>query len=86
MDYPGTDSVECRRNVASWGCFQIPLISARGLQLGCASVLYEALVVPVLLYGSEIKVWREKETSRIEAVQVDNLRGFLGTKRIDSAE
>ena len=46
-------------------------------------LLYETLFVPVLLYGSEIVVWREKERSRGRAVQMDNRRGLLGIRRID---
>ena len=45
--------------------------------------LYETLFVPVLLNGSETMLWKEKEISRIRAVQMDNLRGSLGIKRID---
>ena len=32
--------------------------------------------MPVLLYGSETKVWREEERSDIRAEQMDNLRGL----------
>ena len=53
------------------------------LQLECARVLHESLLVPVLTYGSEAMIWREKERSRIRAVQMDNLRGLLGIKRRD---
>ena len=28
-------------------------------------------------------IWREKERSRIRAVQMDNLRGMLGIRRMD---
>ena len=45
------------------------LVSARSLQLECARVLHESLLVPVLTYGSEKLIWREKERSRIWAVQ-----------------
>ena len=31
----------------------------------------------ILLYGSEIVVWREKERSRIRIAQIDNLRDLL---------
>ena len=37
----------------------------------------KSLLVPVVKYG------REKERSRIWAVQMDNLRGLLGIRRID---
>ena len=40
--------------------------------------------MPVLLYVSKIKVWREKERFRIRVVQMDNFRGLLGIKRIDT--
>ena len=43
----------------------------------------EALFVHVLLYGSEIMIMRKKERSRIKAVQMDNLRGFLGIMKRD---
>ena len=37
----------------------------------------ESLLVPVLMYSSETIIWKEKERSRIRAVQVDNLRSLL---------
>ena len=47
------------------------LVNGRSPQLECARVLHEALLVPVPMYGSE--------RSRIRAVQMDNLRGLLGS-------
>ena len=35
------------------------------------------------MYGSETMLWKEKERSRIRAVQMDNLRGLLGIRRMD---
>ena len=57
-----------------------------GLQYESARVLHEALLVPVLWYGSETRIWREKERSKIMAVQMDNLRGLrvLGIRRMNS--
>ena len=49
----------------------------------CMRVLLEGLFVPLLLYGSETMIWREKERSRINTVQIDNLRGLLGIKSMD---
>ena len=46
-------------------------------------MLHEGLVVPVLMYGNNTMVWREKERSRIEAVQIGNFRSLLGKRRID---
>ena len=36
----------------------------------------------VLMYGSETMIWK-KDRSRVRAVQMDNLRGLLGIKRMD---
>ena len=47
-------------------------------------VWHESLLVPVLMYGSKTMIWREKERSRIRAVQMDNLRGLLGIRRMDN--
>ena len=59
------------------------LVNARDLQLEGARVLHETLHVPVLLmYGSKTMLWMEKERSRIRAVQMDNLRGLLGIRRM----
>ena len=45
--------------------------------------MHESLLVPVLKYGSETMIWREKERSRIGAVQMNNLRGMVGIRRRD---
>ena len=58
------------------------LVNARSLQLDCAKVLDESLLVPVLTYGSETVIWKEEEMSRIRAVQMDNLRDLLGIRRM----
>ena len=38
------------------------LVNAKYLQLECARLLHEALLVPVLMYGSETMLWKEKES------------------------
>ena len=43
----------------------------------------ETLLVPVVMYGSETMLSKEKERSRVWAVQMDNLRGLLGIMRMD---
>ena len=42
--------------------------------------------MPVLTYDSETVTWRKKERSRIRVVQVDNLRGLLGLRRMDKVQ
>ena len=86
MDEAGTDGAECRRKVVSGRRFAgaiRSLVNARGLQLEYARVLYETLLVPFLMYGSETMLWRKKERSRVRAVQKENLRGLLGIRRMD---
>ena len=51
------------------------LVNARDLQFECTRVLHETLPVPALLYVSETMIWREKERSRIRAIQMDTSKG-----------
>ena len=82
MDESDTDDAECRRKVASGrrvtGAIR-SLVNVMGLRLEYARVFYESLLVPVLIYGSETMIWKEKARSRIRAVQMDNLRGLLSS-------
>ena len=45
--------------------------------------LHETLLVPVLTYGSAKMLYKKEERSWIRAVQMDNLRGLLGIRRMD---
>ena len=78
MEESGRDEAKCSRKVPSGrrvaGAIR-SLVNAGSLQLECARVLHESLV-NVLTYGNETVIWREKERSRILAVQMDNLRSF----------
>ena len=53
------------------------------MQREYAKVLHEGLIVFVLLYINETIIWREKDKFRIRIMQMDNLRGFLGIRRMD---
>ena len=56
LDKSGTDGTECNKKVANERSVAGPirsLVNARDLQLQCARVLHETLLVPVLMYGSE---------------------------------
>ena len=54
LDESGTDGADCSRKVASGrrvaGVMR-SLVNARSLQLECARILHELLLVPVLMYG-----------------------------------
>ena len=82
-DKSDTDEAEFKRKLACGrgvaGAIR-SLVNARDLQLECTRVLYETLFVPILIYGSEAMLWKEKESSRIRSVQMDNLRGLLGSR------
>ena len=57
------------------------LFNVKDLKLKCARVLHEYLdLVPILMYGSETMMWKEKDWSKIRVVQMDNLRGLLGIR------
>ena len=88
LDELVTDESEFRRKVASGrrvaGTIR-SLVNARDLRIECGRVLHETLFVYVLLYGGETMLWK-KLRSRIMAVQMDNLRGLLGIRRMYRAE
>ena len=46
-------------------------------------VLYDPLLVPVFMYGSETMIWKENEKCRIISLQMDNLKGLQGIRRMD---
>ena len=62
LDKSGTDGEEFSRMVVSGrrvvGAHR-SLVNARNLQLECARVLHEILLVPVLIYGTETMLWKE---------------------------
>ena len=86
LNESGKDEAECRTKVVSRRKVASAinsLVHASGLQLQCGRFLHETLLVLVLMYGSETMVWKEKEKSRIRAVQMDKLRGLLGIREMD---
>ena len=80
------DEAVCSRKVSSGrrvAGANRSLVNARDLQLECARVLHETLLVLVLMYSSETMLCKEKERSRIRVVQMENLRGLLGIMGMD---
>src|SRR5678815_5117333 len=86
LDEKGTDDAECSRKVLNGrkvaGAIK-SLVDVKGLSLECARVLHEGMLLPVLMYSSETMVWNKRYRSKVQRVQMDNLRGVLGVKRID---
>src|SRR5678815_4290715 len=60
-----------------------PLVNTKGLSLEWASVLHEGMLLPMLMYSSETMVWNKRYRSKVQCVQMDNLMGMLGVRRID---
>ena len=58
------------------------MVAGSSMVLVTAMVFLETLLVLVLIYGIETMIWKEKESSRIKAIQIDNLRGLLGIRRM----
>ena len=58
-----TNQVLIRQNVVGrWrvgGGAIRSLVNGKSLQVECAKVLYESLLVPVLTYGRDTMIWRE---------------------------
>ena len=89
LDESGTNGAECNRKVASGRRVADgirSLVNARDLQIECAKMLHETLLMSILSYGGESMLWKEKERSRIKTVQMDILRGLVGIRRMDSLE
>ena len=86
LDESDIDGVEYNRELPSgmrvvgaiWS-----LVNATDLQLECARVLHETLLIPVLMYGSGTMIWSEMGRSRVRAAQMDNLRRLLGIRMMD---
>ena len=49
-------------------------------------MLFKELLVPALLYGIKAVILREKDRSKIRAVQMDNFRGLLGIIIMDRVQ
>ena len=67
LDESGTVEVVSRRKVERERkvAGAIKFLIVMGLQLECARVLHEALIVPVFIYGNETIIWKEKERSMV---------------------
>ena len=67
LEESGTDGAECSRKVVSGRKVAVAtrtLVNTMDLQYEFVRVLHETLLVPVLIYGSGIMLWKEKERSK----------------------
>jgi hypothetical protein len=59
------------------------IVNKHGLSVDCSRGLYESMLVPTLLYGSETIFVNERDESRIRAVEMDFLRRSIDVRRLD---
>jgi hypothetical protein len=45
--------------------------------------VHNGVLLPTLMYGSEIWVWQKKHTSRVNAVEMRALKNMIGVKLSD---
>ena len=71
-------------NLNNWGVFwinqeqMVPNVVGRWRGGGKLRVLHEAFLIPIILYGSQAMVLREKERSKIRNMQMNNLKKYAG--------
>src|SRR5678815_232284 len=77
LDEKGTDDEEGSRKVVNDrkvdGAIK-SLVDVKGLSLECTRVLHECMLLPVLMYSSETMVWNKRYRSKVQCVQMENLR------------
>lgn len=47
-------------------------LNAKGLGFECTGVFNEGMLLPLLMYDREIKVWNEKHRYKMQDIQMDN--------------
>lgn len=57
------------------------LVNEKRLNLEFARVLYKSILILTLIYESETMIWKEKDSSRIRAVQMNNLGRIIVVRR-----
>ena len=86
MDESGTDEANCRRKVASEKRVAGAIRILAKLGVCSLSVLASCMSHCWCMFLRMVAIkmkWNEKERSRIWDVQMDNLRGLLGIRRMD---
>ena len=85
MNESGKNNADCCRKVASGRKVTGAVRSI--VMLGVCSLSVRGCYMRDFSYllccMAEKMIWREKERSRIRAVQMDNLRGLLGVREMD---
>ena len=65
------------------GALREPNFGNKELSKEAKLTVYNAVVVPILVYGCEAWVLRERDTMRLQAMEIQVLRGVAGVTRLD---
>ena len=65
------------------GALREPVFGNKGLSKEAKLRVFNAVVVPTLVYGCEAWVLKEREKSRVQAMDLKVLRGVAGVTRLD---
>ena len=65
------------------GAMQRNVFGSRQLSMKAKVAVYNAMVVPMMTYGCEPWVLREKEKARLQATEMSVLRKIAGVTRLD---
>ena len=68
LDESGTDGAECSKKVASGrrvaGLIR-SLVNARDFWIECSRALHKTFLVPILMYSSEVMLWKDRIAKRV---------------------
>ena len=65
------------------GALSEPVYGNKELSKEAKLRVYNAVVVPILVYGCEAWVLKERDKSRVQAIEMKVLRGVAGVTRLD---
>ena len=68
---------------SAWGALK-SVLSNRGLRINVQKCLYEGVIVPTTLYGTEAWGMRSAERRKVNVLEMKCLRNLVGLSRMDS--
>ena len=69
---------------SAFGALKENVFESKELSRKAKMVVYNAMVVPMMTYGCESSVLREREKARLQATRMSVLRKVAGVTRLDS--
>ena len=59
------------------------VLSSRGLEIKAKKCLYDGIILPTMLYGSEAWGMRSAERKKVGVLEMNCLRSLVGVSRLD---